>query len=334
MLDAFSSAGTAAAAALAEPFLSPAGRLGYPALLAGLAFAAVAFRLQAPPAQRGRLLGFAAFALPGQIYRHRSLWVDLQIFALAQLLSPARRILGGATAGAAAVAIAAWLGSVAGPRPAVEAGPAEIALLSALLVLALDFGTYATHRLSHRLPVLWAFHRVHHSAEVLSPVTVMRKHPVYDMLAVLLDIAIVAPIQGAILYFWGDDIGPALAVWVNIAFASFNLAAGILRHSHIWISFGPGLSRILVSPAMHQIHHSRAPAHWDRNYGEMFAIWDWMFGSLYLPRGRETLRFGLADDEGQPHPSLAAAMIEPFVHAWRQPRAPASPAGATPKAPA
>ena len=76
------------------------------------------------------------------------------------------------------------------------------------------------------------------------------------------------------------------------------------------------LEHILISPAQHQVHHSVATKHHDKNYGSIFAIWDWMFGTLYVPKTVETLTFGVSDGTGkpmdQPYPTLMAAMVLPF----------------------
>jgi sterol desaturase/sphingolipid hydroxylase (fatty acid hydroxylase superfamily) len=89
-----------------------------------------------------------------------------------------------------------------------------------------------------------------------------------------------------------------------------------LRHSHIWMGFGPVLSYVFISPAQHQVHHSRAAEHHNKNYGEIFAFWDFMFGTLYVPQGEEKLEFGLADKQGrllpQPHNTLREAVFQPF----------------------
>ncbi|MEM9145890.1 MAG: sterol desaturase family protein, partial [Pseudomonadota bacterium] len=91
--------------------------------------------------------------------------------------------------------------------------------------------------------------------------------------------------------------------------------------SHVWLSYGPVLEHVFISPAQHQIHHSRAVRHHNKNYGEIFAFWDWMFGTLYVPKRHEVLEFGLADAAGraieQPHPTLARALFVPFVESWQ-----------------
>ena len=57
-----------------------------------------------------------------------------------------------------------------------------------------------------------------------------------------------------------------------------------LQHSHMWISFRGLLGRVFISPAHHQVHHSDNPKHFNTNYGSCLALWDWMFGTLYVPR--------------------------------------------------
>ena len=60
-----------------------------------------------------------------------------------------------------------------------------------------------------------------------------------------------------------------------------------LRHSHVWITYGRIMERLLISPAQHQIHHSKNKVHFDRNFGVVLAIWDGMFGTLELA-GKKT----------------------------------------------
>jgi len=100
--------------------------------------------------------------------------------------------------------------------------------------------------------------------------------------------------------------------WVlGVDVVGFALAAlgGNLRHSHVWLSYGPWLERWFISPAQHQIHHSRDPRDHDRNFGAGLAVWDWVFGSLSLAGPRRRLRFGLA---AQNHgPDLASALVDP-----------------------
>src|SRR5690606_22240829 len=84
----------------------------------------------------------------------------------------------------------------------------------------------------------------------------------------------------------------------------------------VWLSWGPVLSRIVISPAQHQIHHSRAPEHFNRNFGSQFALWDWMFGTLSVPERREKLELGISPAETERLRAVAALYLQPFRDAW------------------
>jgi sterol desaturase/sphingolipid hydroxylase (fatty acid hydroxylase superfamily) len=98
-----------------------------------------------------------------------------------------------------------------------------------------------------------------------------------------------------------------------------NLTVSNFHHSHIWISFGPVLERIFISPAQHQIHHSIEPKHFNRNYGQALALWDWMFGTLYVIREREVVTFGLDDKADAPLMThrLGPILIDPLIRMVR-----------------
>ncbi len=195
----------------------------------------------------------------------------------------------------------------------------DTVFISACLTLALfvvdDFLRWALHYIEHRLPVLWEFHKVHHSAEVLNFVTAERFHPV-EMLFLGTFFALGATlVNGTFILFFGDSLTVGSVAGANILFVAFNLIGGVLRHSPVWLSFGPGLERWLISPAMHQIHHSDDPRHFNRNLGGALAVWDRMFGTLYIPQGREAVNYGIGDENGQ-YRSLSALYFLPFAKAW------------------
>lgn len=317
MLEAGDWNAAALAASVFEPFTSPMSRTSILVMLTGWLVGGLAYRFYEAKGRQFSLIDYVRFSLPAEIYKSRSFAVDVQLLFFNHVLGPARWIVGAVSATVVAQTIAAGLGLLFGQREGVDPSLFSTAILVALMVLAYDFGTYLTHRLSHALPVLWSFHRVHHSAETLNPLTLQRKHPVYDAVSVLIDCIAVAPFQALILYFWGGETSNSVLLYTNLGFGIFAYAASSLRHSHIWLSFGPKLNRIFVSPALHQVHHSKAVQHWDRNFGEVFAIWDWALGTLYLPKGREKLTFGLAGEDVQPHGNLAQALLEPFAYAWR-----------------
>ena len=75
---------------------------------------------------------------------------------------------------------------------------------------------------------------------------------------------------------------------------------------------GKFLNRIFISPAQHQIHHSKALKHRDKNLGGQLAIWDWIFGTIYLPDKKEDIQFGVGDGEDWKYQSPWQLFILPF----------------------
>jgi sterol desaturase/sphingolipid hydroxylase (fatty acid hydroxylase superfamily) len=127
---------------------------------------------------------------------------------------------------------------------------------------------------------------------------------------------VVGSVIGLVVFLFVGQIDVWKIAGINAIYFLFNMLGGNLRHSHVWVSFGPVMSRIFISPAMHQIHHSREQRHYDSNYGEVFAIWDWLFGTIYIPKEKEAIEFGLSDEHGnrieQPHATLRDALLVPI----------------------
>ncbi len=182
--------------------------------------------------------------------------------------------------------------------------------------LAADLSVYLVHRFHHGSDVFWPLHRLHHSATVLTPVTLFRKHPIWNVTSRLVNLALTGLFQGVFVFvFYG---GPAFEVLfgLNTLYVLYNFLGANLRHSHVWLSFGKTLSHLFISPAMHQIHHE--PTRMNRNYGEVFAIWDWMFGTLYIPEKFETFEIGLGDEDDECHGTISGAYVEPVLSSWRE----------------
>ena len=158
-----------------------------------------------------------------------------------------------------------------------------MAIATLFELLAYEFAYWFGHYLFHRFPALWEFHKVHHSAEVMTTLTELRQHPV-EILAFMNLIGIATgSVFGAMTYAFGPGAHHFTLLNANIALMIFLLTWGHLRHSHIWIAF-TGLAGILFqSPAHHQLHHSDNPEHFNKNLGFMLAIWDWVFGTLLYP---------------------------------------------------
>ncbi len=172
-----------------------------------------------------------------------------------------------------------------------------IALFTVFMFVMDDFSKYLVHRWMHRFHILWAIHKVHHSAETLTPVTVYRVHPLEGVLYGLRGAFAQGSAISVFIFLFGDAVDLYTIVGVNILVFVFHVTGSNLRHSHINISYWPWLEYILISPAQHQLHHSIAEEHFDKNFGAALAIWDWLCGSLHLSDQDQELEFGLTPNE-------------------------------------
>jgi sterol desaturase/sphingolipid hydroxylase (fatty acid hydroxylase superfamily) len=184
-----------------------------------------------------------------------------------------------------------------------------------MLFVAFELGYWMNHYLSHKIPVLWAFHKVHHCAESLSPLTDFRVHPIYTVIFYNIVAVTMGLMEGMGRYLLGDEVAEFSIGGMNVLLLATGILLVHLQHSHFWISFSGRLGLFISSPAHHQIHHSADPAHYDRNFGGSLAIWDHLFGTLHLPsKKREKLRFGMPALDYNPH-SLRAGFLIPFREA-------------------
>jgi sterol desaturase/sphingolipid hydroxylase (fatty acid hydroxylase superfamily) len=188
-------------------------------------------------------------------------------------------------------------------------------ILTVLLFLAYELGYWLNHYLSHRIPFLWEFHKVHHTATVLTPLTNFRVHPVY-MCIFLNILAVFTGLAGGIgEYLLGATTHQYGLSENNIILVFFIYVYVHLQHSQVWIVFRGWLGRLFMSPAHHQIHHSNDPTHFNKNLGSCLALWDWMFGTLHVPSAeREVKGFGVDADRADAH-TLWGELIAPFGNA-------------------
>lgn len=211
-------------------------------------------------------------------------------------------------------ATADWLGP--GPR-LVESSSLVAAVQFITIYLFGDFLSYWSHRLAHKYPILWGGHRAHHSAEKLNIFVARRGHIVEGLVTGVPVALIQGLFFGVIAYFTGGALSDgAKAAFLLIPVFHYPIA--FFQHMHLPISFGR-LDYIFISPATHQIHHSAELRHRDRNFGALLSIFDWVFGTLYIPAEGEVFRYGLNDHEmgaHNPHRTLKGFYFEPFVYVW------------------
>ena len=217
--------------------------------------------------------------------------------------------------------IAALVGALGQPTASALPSWTQNAAVTLMLFLAYELGYWFNHWLSHRVPLLWEFHKVHHSAEVLTPLTNFRVHPVYTWIFANILALAAAIANGLARYVFGDTAYQYAMADTNLILVFFIHTYVHLQHSEVWIAFRGLLGRVFVSPAHHQIHHSRDPKHFNRNYGSCLALWDWMFGTLYIPaKDREVKAFGVTPDEFPAH-TISGELVAPFLRAWMLVRA-------------
>lgn len=283
-----------------------------PAVISSLAVAALLYRVRRPAG------GLAAFLFPARLYRTPAFRVDLGFALLNQsfyLVLVTAFALGTDTVAGALAALFARQGPLGHPLPF---GPAALTAFAIAMFLARDLGVFVAHTLQHRVPLLWAFHKVHHTATALTPLSALRAHPVDDIGTQAVVACLGGSVAAGFRLVFGEAVTSGTVVSASLLVLGFHMAGHHLRHSHVWLSYGPLFGRLLVSPAHHQVHHSRAPRHWNRNLGQFLAIWDWMCGTLYLPgREPEALECGVSEAEDARFDSVPRLYLLPFADAAR-----------------
>jgi sterol desaturase/sphingolipid hydroxylase (fatty acid hydroxylase superfamily) len=137
-------------------------------------------------------------------------------------------------------------------------------------ILLLDLYEYAWHRLCHRVPWLWRLHRVHHAEAHLDVSTGMRFHPIEVMLSLLIKLCLLGVL--------------GLPLWVEAIRAVINNPIALSQHANVrfpgW--FERWARWLVITPALHRVHHSTDALDHDLNFGELFSWWDRLFGT-YRP---------------------------------------------------
>ena len=166
-------------------------------------------------------------------------------------------------------------------------------IYTVIIFIVDDFSRFYIHRLYHKVPWLWRFHAVHHSATLLTPFTLYRVHLVEMFINALRSILVMGVIGGLFIYLIDGRFSKLELLGTSIFSLAFNLLGANLRHSHIWLSFGK-VEQWIISPAQHQIHHSANPSHFDKNFGVMIATWDRIFNSWIPSKNNSVSEVGLA----------------------------------------
>ncbi len=156
----------------------------------------------------------------------------------------------------------------------------NLAAQALLMLLTADFLRYWLHRAAHNIPLLWRFHAVHHAPRQLYWLNVGRFHP----------------LEKAVQF--GFDSAPFILVGVSThvlaLYFVFYAVNGFFQHSNCNVRLGP-LNYLVSGPELHRWHHSKKIAESNNNYGNNLIVWDWLFGTRFLPSDRQVGVLGLLD---------------------------------------
>jgi len=194
---------------------------------------------------------------------------------------------------AGAIAVTAFFQVTLGDVPVINVHWFLVGLVySACFFIVEDATRFCLHYLSHIKPWLWRFHKVHHSATVLNPLTIHRVHPVEMILYFFRGFFVFSIVGGAFLYLFRGQVHGLDILGVEMFGFLFNVLGSNLRHTPVWISFGK-IERVFISPAQHQIHHSCDIKHQDKNMGTCLALWDRLMGSWMASKEETVTCYGL-----------------------------------------
>jgi sterol desaturase/sphingolipid hydroxylase (fatty acid hydroxylase superfamily) len=167
-------------------------------------------------------------------------------------------------------------------------------------VAMIDMVTYWFHRMSHKAPVLWRFHRVHHSDTTMDSTTYFRSHPVEILFWFGSSSILAAGIFGLDLL--------TLGLYFLVATPFF-----ILEHTNLrfpaWLDKTLGL--VITTPNLHKIHHEQDQYYTDSNFADVFILWDRLFGT-YKYKPVEQIKFGLKEFEDNKKQTFWYLFISPF----------------------
>lgn len=166
-------------------------------------------------------------------------------------------------------------------------------------VIVLDFTSYFVHRLIHKSKILWRFHRVHHSEIEMDSSTSFKFHPLEAIIlfpALLAEIGIV-----------GTSF-PAIVLYNVIILPVFFILHSNLNYPK-WVEriFSP----VFATPEFHRVHHSDEQKYTDSNYGDIFSLWDRLFGT-FQKVDSQNIHYGLKEYSDKKTQSFWYMITTPF----------------------
>jgi len=165
-----------------------------------------------------------------------------------------------------------------------------------------DVTAYWVHRGTHKIPLLWRFHRVHHSDTTMDSSTVFRFHPIE-----LIFVFGIGNIVTAALF--GTDVF-SMALYYFILYIFFFIEHANLKYPR-WLNSTLGL--IFVMPDHHRVHHQQEQYYTDSNYADIFIIWDRLFGTFKMMT-IEKMKYGLVEFDTENKQTFLYLIKSPFIN--------------------
>ena len=174
-------------------------------------------------------------------------------------------------------------------------------------VMFLDLiGAYAAHWVEHKVKPLWMVHLVHHSDHNVDTTTANRHHPLESVIRYIFTLAGV--------FIVGAPIG------VIMLYQSLSVVLSQFNHANIKLpkKVDTAISWFIVSPDMHKVHHHYKLPYTDSNYGNIFSIWDRLFGT-YMAMDMDKIVYGVDTFPDEKENSSVGGLLKQPFHKYRRP---------------
>ena len=298
-----------------QSFIDPNKRLFLGYLFGAFAAAMVVFYVQFKSTS---IIAALRYLFPKKLWLHKSARLDYQLYIVNRII---RALLWAPiviTMVPVAMAISGGLEQVFGPIEPISRDPVVgMIVFTSLLFIFDDVSRFLLHLGMHKIPMLWEFHKIHHSAIVLTPMTIYRSHPLESFLYACRMALAQGLAVGIGYYLLGTNLSWFDILGANVFIFLFNLFGSNLRHSHVKWKWPIAIEKWFISPVQHQIHHSTNPKHFDKNFGTCIALWDRLYGSLVFSKDIRRLRFGIGKREVS-HRNVADAYFRPFKECYQR----------------
>ena len=301
---------------LTSTLVTPTERLFWFYICTSLLIAYLIYRRRNGPPD---LKGFFGFVFPSKVWSNPSAWLDVRYFIVNHFIGKLFYI--GLTASMAELAFRLVSGGSLLSEITSQGMPtgAEFFVALGFMVVTFaiaDFTSFFLHFLQHKIPLLWEFHKVHHSPEVMHPLSNFREHPIDNILYTSGLGLVSGVLAGLFVMYYGQMPHVPTIFAVPVFVFLFNVSGYHLRHSHVWLRWPGRWSMVFPSPAHHHVHHSRHPDHLDKNFAFFFPVWDVLFGTYHMPETDEDVEFGIYGVDEVEYTNIWLIYMLPFRKLW------------------